>query len=110
MEINQLKTKATIDIRGSLLKHVKQEIVNGLMITFNKSFEEGRFPEMLKIAKVITIFKRENPANTNRAISLLSVFDKLLEQVTYNRFYIQIFKIYTPKKGIRHRTTSNIII
>ena len=86
-EINRLKTKATLDIRVSLLKHVKQEIVNGLVIIFNKSFEEGRFPEMLKIAKVIPIFKGENPTDPNnyRPISLLSIFDKLLEKVMYNR-------------------------
>ena len=86
-EINRLKTKATLDIRVSVLKHVKQEIVNGLVIIFNKSFEEGRFPEMLKIAKVIPIFKGENPTDPNnyRPISLLSIFDKLLEKVMYNR-------------------------
>ena len=86
-EINRLKTKATLDIRVSLLKHLKQEIVNGLMIIFNKSFEKGRLPEMLKIAKVIPIFKGENPTDPNnyRPISLLSIFDKLLEKVMYNR-------------------------
>ena len=41
-EINQLKTKATVDITVSLLKHVKQEIVNGLvMILINLSKKEG---------------------------------------------------------------------
>ena len=76
----------TLDIKVSLLKHVKQEIVNGLVIIFNKSFEEGRCPEMLKIAKVVPIFKGENPTDPNnyRPISLLSVFDKLLEKVMYN--------------------------
>ena len=86
-EINQLKNKATADIRVSLLKYVKQEIVSGLVIIFNKSFEEGRFPELLKIARVIPIFKREertDPSNY-RPISLLSVFDKLLEKLMYNR-------------------------
>ena len=86
-EINQLKTKVTLDIKVSLLKHVKQEIVNGLVVIFNKSFEEGRFPEMLKMAKEIPIFKGENPTDPDnyRPISLLSIFDKLLEKVMYNR-------------------------
>ena len=86
-EINQLKNKATTDIRVSLLKYVKQEIASGLVIIFNKSFEEGQFPELLKIAKVIPIFKSEertDPSNY-RPISLLSVFDKLLEKLMYNR-------------------------
>ena len=42
---------------------------------------------MLKIAKVIPIFKRENPTDpyNYRPISLLSVSDKLLEKLMYNR-------------------------
>ena len=59
-EINQLKNKATIDVRVSLLKHVKQEIIKGLVIIFNKSFKEGHFLELLKIVKVIPIYKRPN--------------------------------------------------
>ena len=45
-EVNQLKNKATIDIRVSLLKHVKQEVIKGLVIIFNNSFKEGHFPEI----------------------------------------------------------------
>ena len=42
---------------------------------------------MLKIAKVIPVFKGENPTDPNnyRPISLSSVFDKLLEKVMHNR-------------------------
>ena len=85
-EINQFKNKATTDIKVSLLKYVKQEIVSGLVIIF-KSFEEGRFPELLKIAKVIPILKSEERADPSnyKPISLLSVFDKLLEKLMYNR-------------------------
>ena len=62
-------------------------MVNGLVTIFNKSFEEGRFPEMLKVAKVIPIFKGENPTDPKnyRPISLLTVFNELLEKVMYNR-------------------------
>ena len=89
-KINQLKNKSTLNIRVPLLKYIKQEIVNALVIIFNKSFEEGRFPELLKIAKVIPIFKSEertNPSNY-RPISLLSIFDKIIEQLLmYNRLH-----------------------
>ena len=54
-EINQLKNKTTLDIRVTLLKHAKQELIHGLVIIFNKSFQEGCFPEILKIAKVIPV-------------------------------------------------------
>ena len=81
-QINQLKNKATLDIRVTLLKHAKQELVNGLVIIFNKPFQEGYFPEISKIAKVIPVHKSDvttDPSNYS-PISLLSVFDKLLEK------------------------------
>ena len=86
-EINQLKNKATLDFRVPLLKHVKQELVDGLVIIINKPFQEGCFPELLKIAKVMPIHKgedRTDPTNY-RPISLLSVFDKILEKIMLNR-------------------------
>ena len=106
-EINQLKNKATTDIRVSLLKYVKQEIVSGLVITFNKSFEEGRFPELLKIAKVIPIFKSEERTSNYRPISLLSVFDKLAEKLMYNRSnpFFQKHNIFYKYQFVSERTT-----
>ena len=58
-----------------------------MVIIFNKSFQEGCFPEILKIAKVIPVHKGDvttDPSN-HRPYSLLSVFDKLLEKVMLNR-------------------------
>ena len=85
-EINQLKNQATIDIRVTLVKHVKQELVDTLVIIFNKSFQEGCFPEVLKLAKVILIHRGDETTDpTNyRPISLSSVFDKLIEKVMLN--------------------------
>ena len=40
-EINHLKNKATLDVRVSLMKFVKQEIIDGLVIIFNKLFRES---------------------------------------------------------------------
>ena len=34
---------------------VKHQIIPGLVIIFNNSINEGTFPEMLKIAKVILV-------------------------------------------------------
>ena len=71
----------------SLIKYLKQEIIGGLVIIFNISFREGCFPEILKTAKVIPIYKVDDAVNPNnyRPISLLRVFDKLLEKLMYNR-------------------------
>ena len=97
-EINHLKNKATLDLRVSSIKYVKQEIIDGLVIIFNKSFREGCFPEVLKIAKVIPIYKGDDATNPGnyRPISLLSVFDKLLEKLMYNRLdsFLHMHKIF----------------
>jgi len=47
----------------------------------------GIVPDQLKIAKIIPIYKKgdHSSACNYRPISLLSVFDKLLEQIMYNR-------------------------
>jgi len=53
----------------------------------NLSFETGLVPDKLKVAKVIPAYKkceRNKPMNY-RPISLLSIFDKLLKKLMYNR-------------------------
>ena len=111
-EINQHKNKATIDIRVSLLKHVKQEVIKGLVIIFKKSFKEGHFPELLKIAKGIPIYKGNDPANSSnyRPISLLRVFDQLLEKLMYNRldpFFQKHNVFYKYQYGFRKNHATN---
>ena len=53
----------------------------------NLSFEEGVFPEEMKCANVIPLYKAQDPMlfNNYRPISLLSVFSKIIERLMYNR-------------------------
>ena len=111
-EINQMKNKSSLDIRVPLLKHVKQELADGLVIIFNKSFQEGCFPGVLKLAKVIPIHKGDETTDpTNyRPISLLSIFNKLIEKVMLNRLLKFLEKnniLYKYQFGFRknHATT-----
>ena len=51
--------KSVLDIFNiSIIKYIKDEIIPALVLIFNKSITEGIFPEMLKTAKVIPIFKK----------------------------------------------------
>ena len=47
----------------------------------NDSFSSGIFPDLMKLAKVIPLYKKSSPENSNnyRPISLLSVFSRLLK-------------------------------
>lgn len=58
-----------------------------LVFIFNLSLSEGQFPQSLKIAKVVPIFKGGSPLQVGnyRPISLLSVFSKLLEKIVKSR-------------------------
>ena len=117
-EINLLHNKKSVlDIFNiSIIKYIKDEIIPALVLVFNKSITEGIFPEMLKTAKVIPIFKKGDdfiPGNY-RPISLLSVFDKLLEKIIYRRLksFLDKFKIlYKYQFGFRtNHSTSHALI
>ena len=53
----------------------------------NLSLQKGIFPDNLKIAKVIPVYKADDPSLlvNYRPISLLRIFSKLFEKVMYNR-------------------------
>ena len=72
----------------SMIKYLKEEITNGLVIIVNKSIKEGVLPDLRKIAKVIPIHKKTNDASlpgNYRSVSLLSVFGEILEKVICTR-------------------------
>ena len=71
----------------NIIKTVEPHIIPGLVIICNNSINERTFPEMLKIAKVIPVHKKNDEFVTGnyRPISLLSVFHKLLEKLMYKR-------------------------
>ena len=73
-----------------------------LKYLFNLSIEKGIFPDDLKIAKEIPIYKADNKSDLNnyRPISVLSCFSKILKRIMYNRLYQYVTenKILYPKQ------------
>ena len=63
---------------------------------FNASFLTGIVPERIKLARVIPVFKKGSQVSLSnyRPISLLSIFNKLLEKLAFNRL-----SNYLEKKG-----------
>ena len=63
----------------------------------NNSIERGIYPEKLKIAKVVPIFKSDGETDTNnyRPISLLSIFTRIFEKLMHTRLssYLDINNI-----------------
>ena len=76
-------------IPASVLKHSIDQIAMPLSHICQLSLNEGCFPSELKIAKIIPLYKANDPSlfNNYRPISLLSVFSKILEKIMYDRLY-----------------------
>ena len=89
--INKLENKSTgpQSIPIKLLKLIPDLILIPLCTIINQSFITGKYPDALKISKVIPIHKSGATCNLNnyRPISLLSIFDKIMEKVMHKRLY-----------------------
>ena len=88
--VKALKTKNSSGYDGistKLLKQIIPNIVSPLEYIFNLSLSTGCCPDLLKIAKVIPIYKKEDPSQVNnyRPISLLPSISKILEKIVYKR-------------------------
>ena len=86
--INDLPNKTSSGHDGlscKLLKHVKCEIVDSITLIINQALAAGIFPEDMKIAKVVPLFKKNNPLEIEnyRPVSLLPVISKILEKIVF---------------------------
>ena len=104
--LRKSKSPGPDNIGPGLIKEVIEAIADPLLHIFNLSLNEGTVPDKLKIAKVVPIYKKgdKSQACNYRPISLLSVFDKLLERLMYNRLYIFLTKhniLYKYQFGFR---------
>ena len=75
------------DISNFILKNIVSSIAEPLTHIFNRSILSGIFPEEMKIAKVIPLFKKGDDLDTGnyRPISLLSSLSKILEKLIFTR-------------------------
>ena len=83
------KSSGPSSIPLDLLQIVADLIVFPLCHIINMSFSKGIFPEKLKIMKVIPLHKGGSTQDLNnfRPISLLSIFDKIIEKILHKRLY-----------------------
>ena len=84
---NPSKSSGYDEIPTFLLKKVTNMVSKPLSILINKSLASGIFPNKLKIAKIIPIFKSGDPSSFSnyRPVSILPAFSKVFEKVIYNR-------------------------
>ena len=94
------------DISNVLLKRIKHSISTPLELIFNKSLQKGVFPDEMKKADVIPLFKSKEKflVNNYRPISLLVTISKLLEKIVYTRTYrflCDTDQLYQSQYGFR---------
>ena len=89
MHLDEFKSSGPSSIPVKLLKIASPIIVPHLVNIINISFKTRCFPDAVKLAKVIPIFKAGSKLDINnyRPISLLSVFSKIIEKLMHSRLY-----------------------
>ena len=104
------------NIKPQLLKACRNTLKEPIIHIINLSFTKGIVPDKLKIAKVIPIYKKDDKSipNNYRPISLLSILNKVMEKLMYQRVieFLNKFKIiYEYQFGFRkdHSTVQAVI-
>ena len=103
------------NISPQLVKDNVYYLCEPLTYLYNLSLSQGIVPDQLKIAKVIPVFKKgENSLASNyRPISLLSIFNKVLEKIVYKRLYTFLDKhkiLYKHQFGFRKNHTTSLAL
>ena len=109
------KSKDHDDIDMCLVKTLIPYLVIPLEHIFNISLQAGVFPDGMKIARVIPLFKNGNINDfTNyRPTSLLSQFSKILENIFHNRMMSFIEEkniLYESQYGFRKNMSTSLAI
>ena len=116
--VNAFKSKKSSGYDGistKLLKQIIYCIVSPLEHVFNLSLSTGTCPDLLKTAKVVPVFKKDDPTRiTNyRPISLLPSISKILEKIVYTRLesFLSANKILNPTQfGFRKNFSTDFAI
>jgi hypothetical protein len=87
--LNTSKSAGADNLSPKLIKDIAPAILEPLLYIFNFSLTSGAVPAAMKLAKVIPVLKKGDPQlpGNCRPISLLSIFDKLLEKIMYARLF-----------------------
>ena len=90
--ISYLKAKTSCGIDGisvKFLKFLSPALTKPLVIIINQSLVTGIFPTKLKIAKVLPLYKKEDPTlrDNYRPVSLLPSISKVFEKIDFNQLY-----------------------
>ena len=103
------------DLNAMCLKISSQFLVKPLTHICNLSLSQGIFPEQLKIANVIPLYKSDDSMlfNNYRPVSVLSVVSKIFEKIIYNRVttFLEMFQIlHGNQYGFRKKSSTHVAL
>ena len=110
------KSSEPHSIPTEIMKMIKNNISHPLKEIINMSFATGIYPDKLKIAKVIPIFKNKGEIliiPNYRPISLLSNVNKIFEKLIYSRLsgFLNLHNcIYELQFGFRAKHSCNHVL
>mgnify|MGYP002279559993 CR=1 FL=1 len=88
-QLKSTKSTGHDELNIFILKRIIHWIAEPLRHVFNLSICTGNYPNAFKLAKVIPIFKKDNPnqCQNYRPISILPCVSKILERIIFNQMY-----------------------
>ena len=111
-KMNTSKACGPTSIPSHLLKLFSSQLAIPLTLIINKCFLTGEFPNLLKLANAIPIYKKneKNLCCNYRPISLLSNISKIFEKTMHSRVYEHLEQndlIYKHQYGFRKQHSTN---
>jgi hypothetical protein len=103
------------NITADVVKESYELFIEPLLHVINLSLKHGYFPDNMKLAKVLPLFKSGDKMmfSNYRPISILPIFSKLFERVMYNKILNFIEKqrlFYINQFGFRNNHTTALAL
>lgn len=90
LKLNNGNSTGTDGIKSKIFKKCAVQFSNILSYYVNIEFENGNYPDELKTAKIVPIYKKsgeKSELKNYRPISILNTMSKIYETCLYNRLY-----------------------
>lgn len=114
-EIKKDNKTPLFEVPNFIYKRIGSQISKPLCMIFNKSIKSGKFPTMLKSAKVMSIFKggcSSSPSNY-RGISILPPISKIFEKIVHKRLLNFLIKYKILNKNqygfLKNKSTTDAL-
>ena len=110
--ISKLNDTKSSDFSVRAIKIVKHQISPLLATLFNDCMYSGTFPDELKLAKVLPLYKggKTHIMSNYRPISILPLFSKIFEKLIYTRLYNFLEQnniLYNKQFGFRRQHSTS---